>query len=97
MFDAPWQAEALALAVTLSEGGAFAWPEFSAALAARVAAGDGPYWDQWLEALESLLTAKGLAAAGALAELKEAWAEAYRRTPHGEPVTPPAILAGPAR
>jgi Nitrile hydratase beta subunit len=40
----------------------------------------------WLAALEHLLTAKGLANPEALLARKEAWAEAYRRTPHGKPV-----------
>ena len=39
-----------------------------------------------LAALERLVTAKGLADSAALVARKEAWAEAYRRTPHGTPV-----------
>ena len=37
-------------------------------------------------ALERLVTAKGLTDVAALAERKEAWADAYRHTPHGKPV-----------
>jgi nitrile hydratase accessory protein len=48
---------------------------------------DSPeYYDVWLDALESLLVQRGLARAGELAELKEAWTEAYLQTPHGMPV-----------
>jgi hypothetical protein len=36
--------------------------------------------------LEGLVTSRGLAPAASLAERKAAWAEAYRRTPHGRPV-----------
>src|SRR5258706_6941038 len=44
------------------------------------------YYDVWLDALESMLIQRGLASAADLAELKEAWTEAYLRTPHGMPV-----------
>ena len=44
------------------------------------------YYHHWLAALEHLLTAKGLADPETLLARKEAWAEAYRRTPHGKPV-----------
>jgi hypothetical protein len=44
------------------------------------------YYQCWLTALERLVVAKGLADPGALLTQKEAWAEAYRTTPHGLPV-----------
>jgi len=44
------------------------------------------YYHHWVAALERLVTAKGLADPAALFARKEAWAEAYRRTPHGKPV-----------
>jgi nitrile hydratase accessory protein len=40
----------------------------------------------WLDTLESLLIQRGIASAVDLAELKEAWTEAYLLTPHGMPV-----------
>jgi len=93
-FAEPWQAQAFALAVKLSEQGHFTWKEWAAALADELKAAatrgepdDGShYYDHWLAALEHLLTAKGLADPEALLARKEAWAEAYRRTPHGKPV-----------
>jgi hypothetical protein len=39
-----------------------------------------------LKALERLVAAKGLADRAALEDRKQAWADAYRRTPHGKPV-----------
>jgi hypothetical protein len=36
--------------------------------------------------LERLVTAKGLTNEVALLERKQAWADAYRHTPHGKPV-----------
>ena len=44
------------------------------------------YYEHWLAALESLVTAKGLANPTVLLTRKEAWATAYRSTPHGQPV-----------
>jgi nitrile hydratase accessory protein len=94
VFAEPWQAQAFALAVKLSEAGHFTWKEWAAALAGelRAAANGGEpddgshYYDHWLAALERLVVAKGLADPTALLERKEAWADAYRHTPHGKPV-----------
>jgi nitrile hydratase accessory protein len=91
VFAEPWQAQAFAHALQLHAQGAFAWTEWAQALSERLkAAGpddDGArYYEYWLAALEDLVTAKQLAAPAALAERKDAWAEAYRRTPHGKPV-----------
>jgi len=98
-FEEPWQAEAFALAVHLSAAGAFAWPDWAGALAAEIkAAGaddDGRrYYEHWLAALERLALERGLVAPAALAERRAEWAEAYRRTPHGQPVTLAAARRG---
>ncbi len=94
VFAEPWQAQAFALAVKLSEQGHFTWKEWAVALATELAAAaergeadDGSeYYDHWLAALESLVTSKGLTDVAALFERREAWADAYRHTPHGKPV-----------
>ncbi len=94
MFTEPWEAQAFALAVTLSTQGYFTWKEWSTALAEELKAAadrgepdDGSrYYHHWLAALERLVTAKELTTPRTLHERKEAWAEAYRRTPHGKPV-----------
>jgi nitrile hydratase accessory protein len=94
VFAEPWQAQAFALAVKLSEHGHFTWKEWAAALgeelkaaAARGEPDDGShYYEHWLATLERLVTAKGLSDPGAMAARKEAWADAYRHTPHGKPV-----------
>ena len=94
VFAEPWQATAFALAVQLSAQGYFTWTEWARTLAdelqaaaARGEADDGTrYYNHWLAALERLVVAKGLSDPAALAACKEAWADAYRRTPHGEPV-----------
>ena len=98
VFAEPWQAQAFALAVKLSEHGHFTWKEWSAALADELKGaasggepGDGSrYYEHWLAALERLVAAKGLSDPAAMLARKEAWAEAYRRTPHGKPVELPS-------
>ena len=94
VFAEPWQAQAFALAVRLSAHGYFTWKEWADTLAAELAdaaergeADDGSeYYFHWLAALEKLVKAKGLADEATLYERKEAWADAYRHTPHGKPV-----------
>ena len=94
VFAEPWQAQAFALAVKLSEQGHFTWKEWTTTLAGELAAAatrgepdDGShYYDHWLAALEHLVQAKGLLDHAALADRKEAWADAYRHTPHGKPI-----------
>ena len=44
------------------------------------------YYDHWVAALEKLIRAKRLLDADTLLNRKEAWARAYRATPHGKPV-----------
>jgi nitrile hydratase accessory protein len=94
VFAEPWHAEAFALAVRLSAQGHFTWKEWATALADELKASaarrdpdDGSrYYDCWLTALERLVVAKRLSDPAALLARKEAWAEAYRRTPHGKTV-----------
>ena len=98
VFAEPWQAQAFALAVKLSEQGYFTWKEWAATLAEEIKAvadrgepDDGSrYYEFWLAALERLVTSKGLSDSAALFARKEAWADAYRHTPHGKPVELPA-------
>jgi nitrile hydratase accessory protein len=95
VFAEPWEAHAFALAVKLSEAGVFTWSEWSAALAEEIAAAsqrgesdDGSrYYHHWLAALERLAAEKNLVTLLSVSTRKDEWAEAYRRTPHGNPVT----------
>jgi nitrile hydratase accessory protein len=95
VFAAPWQAQVFALAVELSEQGHFSWQEWAAALADEIKhhanaseTDDGStYYHHWLAALERLVSAKGLSDPRSLRVRKDAWADAYRHTPHGKPVT----------
>jgi nitrile hydratase accessory protein len=94
VFAEPWQAQAFALAVKLSEQGHFTWKEWAATLADELKAADDRgepddgthYYEHWLAALERLVVAKGLTDRDAMRERKAAWTEAYLHTPHGRPV-----------
>jgi len=94
VFAEPWQAQAFAMAVKLSEQGHFSWKEWAAALAEELKSAadrgepdDGSrYYEYWLATLERLVTAKGLSDPVTMLARKEAWADAYRHTPHGKPV-----------
>jgi nitrile hydratase accessory protein len=94
VFAAPWEAQAFALALRLSQQGHFAWSEWATTLAdelkldaARGEPDDGSrYYHCWLAALERLVVSKQLSDRAALLACQEAWADAYRHTPHGKPV-----------
>ena len=94
VFADPWQATAFALAVQLSVRGCFTWKEWAAALSEELKAdelrgepADGSrYYHCWLTALERLAIEKGLSDGASLLQRKQAWADAYRHTPHGQPV-----------
>ncbi len=94
VFAEPWQAQAFAMAVDLSRQGLFTWKEWAAALADELKAAaeagnpdDGShYYHHWVAALEKLVAEKRVAGAEELTEVKDAWENAYRSTPHGEPV-----------
>ena len=67
LFAEPWESRAFGMAVTLYDAGVFAWPQFQAALIARIAdwertARPGEcysYYRRWLEALEDVLASGG--------------------------------------
>jgi nitrile hydratase accessory protein len=91
VFAEPWQAQAFALAVALHQRGVFTWSEWAAELSRQVAspgaAQDGSdYYQHWLAAIEALLSQKGVAGAGMVDAVSDAWQRAAQATPHGQPV-----------
>lgn len=97
VFRAPWEAQAFAMAVTLSNRGYFSWRDWSVRLASEIAmaAGRGEvddgrhYYHHWLAALEGIVAERGIIPADELdARLRE-WSEAARTTPHGQPIVLP--------
>lgn len=93
-FAEPWQVEALALSIALQETGHVTPTEWSDALSNEIekarAAGDPTngttYYKHVIAALERLVAEKGFVAAAALDQRRHDWEDAYRRTPHGQPV-----------
>lgn len=96
VFEEPWQAQAFALAVQLNAKGAFTWAEWAETLGRELAAApldDGArYYHHWVSALERISAERNLADFSALKARKAAWVDAYRRTPHGQPVELPSQI-----
>lgn len=96
-FDAPWHAQVFAVTVHLNETGHFTWSDWAARFGEvlrrhgldRSLDGGDDYFLAWLEALEGLLAERDLATEAERRELRDAWAEAFRSTPHGAPVRLP--------
>ena len=94
VFDEAWQAQVLAMADRLRASGVFTPTQWSATLgdelvrAEQVGKPDTAltYYEAALQALERLLDESGAVSPQARAERRMAWEEAYRATPHGEPV-----------
>jgi nitrile hydratase accessory protein len=89
VFAEPWQAQAFAMAVQLHRQGVFTWTEWAAALSAELKGSEdngSHYYEHWQRALEGLVMARGLAGSSELHDRKHAWEDAFRRTPHGQPV-----------
>ena len=94
VFEEPWEAQAFALVLRLSEQGLFQWSEWSAALATEIRhardTGDhdlgDTYYHYWLAALEKLLLEKSVLDSEAVKSRIEEWRRAYLKTPHGRPI-----------
>jgi nitrile hydratase accessory protein len=67
VFAEPWESRAFGMAIALYEAGVFTWPQFRAALIARIAAWEAApaentnwsYYQHWLGALEDVLAGRG--------------------------------------
>jgi nitrile hydratase accessory protein len=95
VFDEPWQAQALALADAMVTAGHFTVTDWAEALgrALREAEAEGApdtaetYYTAVLTALERLGESRAGISAATRARRRADWEAAYRRTPHGKPVT----------
>lgn len=93
-FGEPWQAEAFATALQLSQNGAFTWGEwvntFSTVISQQPQRRDesigDAYYRQWLTALETVLKEKALLDEQDVEARQALWHLAYLNTPHGQPV-----------
>ena len=94
VFTEPWQAQAFAMVVTLTDQGYFTWKEwtetFSGVLAESKNKGGvsdgGDYYPCWVKALECIVFEKGITDLSNLDSTRLAWEMAYKVTPHGHPV-----------
>lgn len=77
LFNAPWEARAFAIVMELFQQQFYTWPEWVEYLSSEIATAattgkqDQLYYEQWLTALENLLTAKGFISPNALQLKKE--------------------------
>ena len=93
-FSEPWEAQAFAIVISLSDSGYFTWKEWAKTLSETIlraeangGASDGSdYYLNWVTALEQILESKGLADVVTLTNVKDEWEQAYKLTPHGKPV-----------
>jgi nitrile hydratase accessory protein len=100
VFNEPWEAQAFALAVRLSEAGYFTWAEWATALSQEIKAAQArgdpdlgqTYYQHWLNTLERLCIEKGLVGWEDMRQRLEAWRRAFLHTPHGQPVQLSATL-----
>jgi len=94
VFQAPWEAQAFAMAVRLHEAGHFTWAEWAERLAQEIkraqARGDPDlgtsYYEHWLAALERIVAEKGLVSPEELTRRQAEWEAAARATPRGKPI-----------
>ena len=94
VFNAPWEAQAFAITLSLHAVGVFTWREWADALATELAAAaahgdpdDGShYYEYWLAALEKLVAKKGVVPEQELERRANEWDAAARATPHGKAV-----------
>ena len=97
VFNAPWEAQAFAMTLSLHAAGVFAWREWADALAAELSAAaahaepdDGShYYEHWLAALEKLAAKKDVVPEQELERRVNEWDAAARATPHGKAVELP--------
>lgn len=93
-FAEPWQATVLAMATALIREGHFTQFDWATALGAALREAErrgapdteATYFEAALAALETLGEGAGITDSDRSTR-KTAWEEAYRRTPHGQPVT----------
>lgn len=94
VFNAPWEAQAFSLVLALHEQGLFTWEEWASQLSGAIReaqmSGDvdlgSTYYRHWLQALEKLVTLKGLSDFQEIEERTAKWRWTYLNTPHGKPI-----------
>ncbi len=80
VFQAPWEGRAFGMAVVLNEKGEYPWDDFRASLIGAIRTGGPEYYENWLNALQSLLERTGLVTADEVA-LRASEYQALQRDP----------------
>lgn len=80
VFQAPWEGRAFGMAVALNEKGEYQWNEFRSSLVSAIASGGPEYYENWLDALQSVLESRGLVTPDEVAT-RAAEYQALRRDP----------------
>ncbi len=87
VFSEPWEAQAFAMAVKLHERGVFTWNEWAETLGAKLHAHpQRSYYENWLDALETLVERKAVLGHAERLQRIADWDAAARATPHGQPI-----------
>jgi len=88
VFNEPWEASAFALVVGLHEKGAFQWTEWADVLSETIKGNEDntPYYQSWLQALETIVSRKSLVNSSEVSARKREWKSALKATPHGSPI-----------
>ncbi len=88
VFSEPWEAQAFALVVGLHQNGMFSWDEWANMLGETISRDNGktPYYELWLDALESIVTEQALLSDTEVETRKADWQAALLATPHGQPI-----------
>ncbi len=87
VFEAPWQAQAFAMVVSLHQCGVFTWTEWASILSAEIKSDPKPYYEHWLAALENIVRDKQLFGESERVQRVKDWNIAAHNTPHGQPIS----------
>ena len=82
-FAEPWQAQIFSMTVALNEAGAFSWQEWGEVFSAHRRQ---TYYEEWLDALETMAEMQALASRENQLRYRRAWHNAAARTKHGQPI-----------
>ncbi|MGH9023213.1 MAG: nitrile hydratase accessory protein [Acidimicrobiia bacterium] len=103
MFSEPWELRAFAIAVAAFQSGQFQWSEFQQELIASIQewesgdrTGAWRYYERWLDALESILAARGALTGETISERTQAVLTVPRNANHHHARREP-VAVSPAR
>ena len=93
-FAEPWQAQIFSMTVALNEAGAFSWQEWGEVFSAHRRQSQEAckpdtsqtYYEDWLDALETMAEMQALASRENQLRYRRAWHNAAARTKHGQPI-----------